>query len=535
LNTRIRALFEAGMDLEAVNEYGQTALFLAAANQRSHTVALLDSMGADRGARDNAGVVVVFSSVRDSEDCLMVNGMAATPSSSSCLRNNRTVSVSETEPATPSGSRAELECDPGIRSGSGSRVPLEGYGHSRRDIDEDEDEDSPVGPVEMEAFPDQRDRGTRCRVSYILRAPNYVLHNGNQLDSKECDGDDDGDDDSDSAVAHINLMSLNISQSRSRAPCTSGPGADSDSGPGARRAVVTRLIPADSPHAGASALYIDHAFSEHFLAQLEGLLSALPTAVPERGATECASRSYFCDATGWVVSGIAAALNCLQNSPVLNGHAFRDIKGADADAVGQAKKESNEDPGTRGGETEGDSTCSSGDDENDFDGDPRYDSDAELKEIDAPHTRESSSPRRYRTPVREALAHMRFLTYSHAGSCSPPHTDLSRRTQDGRCSTHTFLLYLTDCESGGETRLLRSVNPKCRAVGTLNDGRGRAEDMEGVSAAVSLDATSPCAASNVLATIRPKRGRVLIFPHCCPHEGRAADSLPKILLRGEML
>jgi 2OG-Fe(II) oxygenase superfamily len=524
LNTRIRALFEAGMDIEAVNEYGQSALFLAAANQQSHTLALLDSMGADRGARDNAGVAVVFSSVRDREDSHGVNGMVA--ASSSCLRNNVTMSGSET--ATPSGSQTELACDSGIRSGS--RFPVEGFGH--RDMDRDKD--SPLGPVATEACPEQRDsdsdRGANSRVSYILRSPDYLLHRGNRK------YDDDGDDDSECAVARINLMSLSISQSwlqsRSRVPCTSGPGA--------RRAVVTRLIPADSPHAGASSLYIDHAFSEHFMVQLEGLLSMLPTAAPERGATECASRSYFCDATGWVVSGIADALRSLQSSPALNGQALRGIKGADSDAVGQTFTQFFQDSGTREGEAEGDSTCSN-DSENDSDSDPRYDFDAELQESDAPRTRESSSSRRYRTPVRGALAHMRFLTYSHAGSCSPPHTDLSRRTQDGKCSTHTFLLYLTDCESGGETRLLRSVNPKSRAVDALSDGRGsgRREDVEDVSGAVSpvaISATdSASAASNVLATIRPRRGRMLIFPHSCPHEGRAADSLPKILLRGEML
>jgi 2OG-Fe(II) oxygenase superfamily len=490
-------------------------------------------MGADRGARDNAGVAVVFSSVRDREDCHGVNGMVAASSSSSCLRNNGTVSGSET--ATPSGSQTELACDSGVRSRSGSRFPLEWSGHRDMDIDKN----SPVGPVATEACPEQSDsdsdRGANSRVSYILRSPDYLIHRGNRLESRKYD--DDCDDDSECDVARINLMSLSISQSwlqsRLRVPRTLGPGA--------RRAVVTRLIPADSPHAGASSLYIDHAFSEDFLVQLEGLLSMLPTAAPERGATESASRSYFCDATGWVVSGIADALSCLQSSPALNGLGLRGVKDADADAAGQTFTQFYQDSGTREGEAEEGSTCSSNDSENGSDRNPRYDFDAELQESDAPRTRESSPSRRYRTPVRGALAHMRFLTYSHAGSCSPPHTDLSRRTQDGRCSTHTFLLYLTDCESGGETRLLRSVNPKSRAVDALSDGRGsgRREDVEDVSGAVSpvviSGSDSASAASNVLATIRPRRGRVLIFPHCCPHEGRAADSLPKILLRGEML
>ena len=30
-------------------------------------------------------------------------------------------------------------------------------------------------------------------------------------------------------------------------------------------------------------------------------------------------------------------------------------------------------------------------------------------------------------------------------------------------------------------------------------------------------------------------GRLLLFPHMCPHEGRMVETLPKILLRGELL
>ena len=67
----------------------------------------------------------------------------------------------------------------------------------------------------------------------------------------------------------------------------------------------------------------------------------------------------------------------------------------------------------------------------------------------------------------------------------------------GRQSTHTFILYLLDCE-GGETALLQSVT----------------EDV-------------------VLANVRPLRGRLLLFPHMCPHEGRPVVKGPKLLIRGE--
>ena len=108
---------------------------------------------------------------------------------------------------------------------------------------------------------------------------------------------------------------------------------------------------------------------------------------------------------------------------------------------------------------------------------------------------------------REALPHMRFLHYPHAGSSLPAHTDLSRRHADGRSSTHTFVLFLTTCRAGGETRLLRSA-----AVAAKGD-----QDH------------------NVLAAVTPTRGRLLLFPHLCPHQGALVVSAPKLLLRGEML
>ena len=37
----------------------------------------------------------------------------------------------------------------------------------------------------------------------------------------------------------------------------------------------------------------------------------------------------------------------------------------------------------------------------------------------------------------------------------------------------------------------------------------------------------------VLASVSPRRGRLLVFPHVCPHEGRPVTDVPKVFLRGE--
>jgi 2OG-Fe(II) oxygenase superfamily len=98
------------------------------------------------------------------------------------------------------------------------------------------------------------------------------------------------------------------------------------------------------------------------------------------------------------------------------------------------------------------------------------------------------------------LSQMRFLHYAHPGSVLAPHVDLCRLDwQSGKRSTHTFILYLVDCEVGGETALL--------------------DDLSG---------------STTLALVLPRRGRMLLFPHSCPHEGKRVVSIPKVLLRGEV-
>ena len=121
---------------------------------------------------------------------------------------------------------------------------------------------------------------------------------------------------------------------------------------------------------------------------------------------------------------------------------------------------------------------------------------------------------------------MRFLDYKTPGIALAPHVDLSRnhpfrftaagdddntachskQIQGGNDSivlrsTHTFILYLTDCYNGGATRLLRDVS---------------GEGLE-----------------NTFATVQPRRGRLLLFPHNTPHEGLEVLDVPKILLRGE--
>lgn len=87
---------------------------------------------------------------------------------------------------------------------------------------------------------------------------------------------------------------------------------------------VTEVVPRDSDHPGAGAVYIDGGFSPAFLERLDDLHMRLPTAEPEKGS--CSVRSYYCDATGWVRRAIAGALRSAgiggdEDSDVLDGRA----------------------------------------------------------------------------------------------------------------------------------------------------------------------------------------------------------------------
>mmetsp|Transcript_50348 Transcript_50348/g.163143 ORF Transcript_50348/g.163143 Transcript_50348/m.163143 type:complete len:595 (-) Transcript_50348:541-2325(-) len=109
---------------------------------------------------------------------------------------------------------------------------------------------------------------------------------------------------------------------------------------------------------------------------------------------------------------------------------------------------------------------------------------------------------------------VRFLHYATAGGSLPAHVDLPRNAEVGLRTTHTFLLYLTDCEHGGETLMLEAKpgDAKLASAGGVAPGQ-RA----------------------VLARSPPRRGRLLIMPHACPHSAAPAISVPKLLVRGEVL
>ena len=118
------------------------------------------------------------------------------------------------------------------------------------------------------------------------------------------------------------------------------------------------------------------------------------------------------------------------------------------------------------------------------------------------------------TGVREALnvrgccSDLRFIRYPPGGYIAP-HTDGVRCDEESGARTSTsFLLYLATVPEGegGETTFLSCLPEEC------------AVDEE----------------PEVLGSVRPTAGSILLFAHGVAHRGEAVGVHPKLLLRGDL-
>jgi hypothetical protein len=127
-----------------------------------------------------------------------------------------------------------------------------------------------------------------------------------------------------------------------------------------------------------------------------------------------------------------------------------------------------------------------------------------------------------------------------------PHIDLSKPMDENdttrrngsslRKSTHTFMVHLADCPSGGETVFLQHIN---QAPNLLHSARGGESSPAQVQAHAQAEGDGGGGGGGggggVLGAARPMRGRVVVFPHACPHSGLPVVDVPKRFLRGELL
>ncbi len=113
-----------------------------------------------------------------------------------------------------------------------------------------------------------------------------------------------------------------------------------------------------------------------------------------------------------------------------------------------------------------------------------------------------------------AMPWFRFLEYS-TGGCMDKHTDGSNtHTIEGKTvrSTHTMLVYLQDCDDGGETALFQKKEKQKKALAKKQKNF----------------------VPKLIVNVKPKKNRLLIFPHPCLHEGCIVRLQRKVCLRAEL-
>jgi hypothetical protein len=289
-----------------------------------------------------------------------------------------------------------------------------------------------------------------------------------------------------------------------------------------------------APHPGAGSVLIEEALAPQDVSALLALHATLPVAPKDKPSP--IDRAYFADAEGWLSSMVARAVEgaipllasggatahatetqpCQEDAPGLpcgvtgtTAAGVREDEGAppllapgDAEArLPEKQPTSVNTPGPEKGST---SKGNAPEPESTPDGRAGW----ELGK---------GGPARQKGPMPACHCTVaplvRFLHYTSAGGSLPAHVDLCRVLDGGARTSHTFLLYLNDCERGGETLLLGA--------------------REGDEALAPAGGVAPGERA-VVASVRPKRGRLLVTPHACPHMAAATTS-QKLVLRGELL
>lgn len=148
--------------------------------------------------------------------------------------------------------------------------------------------------------------------------------------------------------------------------------------------------------------------------------------------------------------------------------------------------------------------------------------------------------------------YLRILEYDVVGEKKmglPPHTDGIKICEQRHIqSTHTLLLYLSDCTTGGETVIMDPSNlqwskhdlivvPHDRIYqpnNNISSNSNSNNDSDLMSNWINVSQNG-CPITNVALGIPPQRGRIFLFPHPWPHAGAIVDgTVPKIMLRAEV-
>lgn len=529
---RVKALVEAGVAVDAPSEYGQTALYLAAMHGHVEAVRLLSGWAAaDTEVRAAGGSSALTAAAANGHArvvraLLQAGAMHGRPGA-----EGRTAWRYAWEGAHEGVLQALR--DAGVM-GDGIAA-ARGAGGCLAD----------AGAGECEGC-ERCDGCAACKPPASCATAAGASCTATQGASCTAAGVATCTDTSCAAAGGVSGQGCSAQAAETPAPGSGAPGASKGGACTCTQPHVECLIPDDAPHPGAGSYTIDGCLTPAEMRRLRALWSSMPPLPSEgdeapfvapvrRRKTEregvggaTAIGPVALDAKAGAMAGRSAAAQ-----PTGNGEAAAGQVDQAAGAVGAkagtravtaaAGREETQavEAGTRAvtaaAGREGAEAGAGGRQGSVYGGVQRfhfYDAEGWVRRLLARAVRRGVAHGMAARVAGQTLPGMRFLRYERAGDAMAPHVDLSKPVPvtaaalaGGRkASSHTFILYLESCGAGGETVLLQREGPSIEASG------------------------------GVLAAVQPRVGRLLLFPHKCPHAGApvVAEQLPKLLLRGEL-
>lgn len=131
--------------------------------------------------------------------------------------------------------------------------------------------------------------------------------------------------------------------------------------------------------------------------------------------------------------------------------------------------------------------------------------------------------------------YLRILEYNKEGAELLPHSDGTKVCDvTGQKSTHTLLLFLSNCKHGGETIIMDGQGTWSKETNLVVPNEKRLQELD-TNHNNRYDLGGDHQSSRHISLgICPKIGRILLFPHYWPHAGAMCLELPKIVLRAEL-
>ena len=131
--------------------------------------------------------------------------------------------------------------------------------------------------------------------------------------------------------------------------------------------------------------------------------------------------------------------------------------------------------------------------------------------------------------------YLRILEYNRKGAELLPHTDGTKTCEDtSRKSSHTLLLFLSDCHIGGCTVIMDGKGDWSKQSNLIvrEECLFSHDDANGQPGQQQLRSNRNV--DHITLGVQPQCSRIFLFPHKWPHAGEMCDSIPKIALRAEL-